>query len=340
MTVFTELKQSFLNQIQEASNLQELEGLKVRFLGKKGFISEQLKLLGSMPVEERKSFGAEANILRDFITEEISNKHILLQQEDINKKLKSEKIDITLPARRGSRGKIHPISQAIEDIKSIFSKLDFTFVDAPEIEDDWHNFTALNIAESHPARQMHDTFYLKNSMLLRTHTSNSQIRFMTDRKPPIRAYTIGKTYRSDYDATHTPMFHQLEIFCVEEDLHMGHLIWCIETFLKMFFCVDKAPIRLRPSYFPFTEPSAEVDARCDRSSKGEIKIGEGNDWIELLGSGMIHPNVLRNVGIDSEKYKGFAFGVGIERLAMLKYNIPDLRTFFENDLRWLQHYGL
>ncbi len=340
MTTLTELKQKFDEQIKNAPDLSSIEALRVQFLGKSGYIAEQMKRLAAMHPEERKGFGADVNTLRTYFSEEITNKLVILKGQELESQLANEKIDITLPAREGSeRGSIHPISQTIEDIKAIFNKLGFTFIDAQEIEDDWHNFTALNISELHPARQMHDTFYLKDGLLLRTHTSNSQIRYMTGKIPPIKAFTIGKTYRSDYDATHTPMFHQLEIICVDEGIHMGHLKWCIETFLQMFFGIDRVPIRMRPSFFPFTEPSTEVDARCDRSVKGEIKIGQGEDWIELLGSGMVHPKVLQNVGIDSEKYKGFALGAGIERLAMLKYNIPDLRTFFETDLRWLKHYG-
>lgn len=339
MTTLIEIKQSFIDQIVKATNLQELNSIRIEFLGKSGYIAQQMKLLGSMQPEDRKAFGAEVNVVRDFITNEISSRNLKLEEQELIVKLAAEKIDVTLAARDFARGKTHLISQTIEDIKKIFAKLGFTYIEAQEIEDDWHNFTALNVAENHPARQMHDTFYLKNGALLRTHTSNAQIRYMSKNKPPIKAFTIGKTYRSDYDATHSPMFHQIEVFCVDKDVNMGHLKWTIETFLKMFFGVAEAPIRLRPSYFPFTEPSAEVDARCDRSKKGEIKIGEGNDWVELLGSGMIHPNVMKNIGIDSNEFSGFAFGAGIERLAMLKYNVPDLRSFFESDIRWLEHYG-
>jgi phenylalanyl-tRNA synthetase alpha chain len=340
MTTLAELKQSFVDEIQKVTELDSLNAIRVRFLGKSGFIAEKMKTLGAMQPEERKAFGAEVNVVRDFIAAEITSKNEFLENQALEAKLSSEKIDITLPGREIQKGKVHLISQAIEDLKEIFTKLGFTYIEAQELEDDWHNFSALNIPEIHPARQMHDTFYLKDGSLLRTHTSNAQIRYLTNNKPPVRAFTIGKTYRSDHDATHSPMFHQIEVFCIDKDINMGHLKWTIETFLKMFYGVTEAPIRLRPSYFPFTEPSAEVDARCDRSTQGEIKIGEGNDWVELLGSGMIHPNVLKNVGVNSNEYSGFAFGAGVERLTMLKYNVPDLRDFYESDLRWLRHYGV
>ena len=254
----------------------------------------------------------------------------------------TEKIDITLSPVPESKGTIHPISQTIDEITLIFGEMGFTVAEGPDIEDDWHNFTALNIPLDHPARQEHDTFYLPGEdgerKVLRTHTSPVQIRTMTDGEPPIRIIVPGRTYRSDYDATHSPMFHQVEGLVIDKTSHMGHLKGCLIEFCRAFFEVDDLPVRFRPSYFPFTEPSAEVDIGCTREG-GEFRIGHGDDWLEILGSGMINPNVLSNCGIDPNEYQGFAFGMGVERVAMLKYGIPDLRTFFESDLRWLRHYG-
>lgn len=340
MATLASIKESFLSKLDATTSLKDLEALRIEFLGKSGHIADQMKLIGSLAPEEKKSFGAEVNAVKEFISSGLDDKKALLEKIELAKKLDSETIDITLPPYDYKVGKVHPITQTILEIKDIFSKLGFTCIEGNEIEDDWHNFTALNIPAHHPARQSHDTFYVEGGDLLRTHTSNMQIRYMQNNKPPYKIVTIGKVYRSDYDATHTPMFHQVECLYIDKNINMGHLKGCLETFLKLFFGLQELPIRLRPSFFPFTEPSAEVDIRCDRSSKGEIKIGEGNDWVELLGSGMVHPNVLRNVGIDPNEYQGFAFGAGIERLTMMKYNIPDLRTMFEGDIRWIKHYGI
>lgn len=308
------------------------------WLGKKGRITEELKTLGALDPEARKAKGAELNEIKTKITEALDGKKTVLARAELNIRLASETIDVTLPPTPTLVGKIHPVTQVTEEIRSIFAELGFSVAEGPDIEDAEHNFDALNIPESHPARQMHDTFYLKNNMLLRTHTSPVQIRTMRTGKPPFRFIAPGSTYRCDSDLTHTPMFHQVEGFVIDKGIHMGHLKGCIIEFLKTFFELDDVPVRFRPSFFPFTEPSAEVDIGCKRS-RDELKIGEGDDWLEVLGCGMIHPNVLKNCGIDPNEWQGFAFGMGIERLAMLKYGIPDLRTFFESDVRWLQHYG-
>ncbi|WP_039457750.1 phenylalanine--tRNA ligase subunit alpha [Candidatus Jidaibacter acanthamoebae] len=335
-----EIKQYFIDKVASAPDLAQLEQIRIEFLGKKGHITEALSLISKVNPEERKAYGERINTLKNYIIEELEHIKVKLEAEFLEAKLLAEKIDITLSPRNYSVGKEHPITKVITELKSIFSKLGFDYAEGPDIENDWNNFTALNIPEHHPARQMHDTFYLKeDKLLLRTHTSPVQIRHMTKHKPPIKIISIGKVYRSDYDATHTPMFHQIEALYVDKNINMVHLKSYLEMFLKLFFEVENAPVRLRPNHFPFTEPSAEVDVKCDRSSKQEIKIGMGNDWLEILGCGMVNPKVLENVGLDPSEYQGFAFGAGVERLAMLKYNIPDLRTFFEGDIRWLKHYG-
>ena len=336
-----ELQSKFDQELANAESLDQVESIRVEFLGKKGFVTDLLKSIASLSVEEKKTFGKEVNELKSSFASKITVKKDELELAELNKAIANEKIDVTLPPRANTKfGKIHPISKVMLDLKKIFASMGFDFVDGPDVEDDWHNFEALNFTEYHPARQMHDTFYTdQDGLLLRTHTSNVQIRHMENLKPPHRVITMGRTYRSDYDATHTPMFHQIEGLLVDKNITIGHMINCLETFLSSFFEVDHLPIRLRPSYFPFTEPSAEVDVKCDRSSKKEIKFGVGEDWLEILGCGMVHPNVLKNVGIDPDEYQGFAFGAGLERLAMLKYNIPDLRTFFEGDARWSEHYG-
>lgn len=341
MTTPQELHQAFKKELEGANSLEKLENLRVEFLGKKGRVTELLKTVASLSVEEKKTFGKQVNDLKVEFTDLISAKKMEFEDAKLNEAIASEKIDVTLQPRDSENfGKLHPISQVMIDLKNIFTRMGFDCVDGPDIEDDWHNFEALNIPGHHPARQMHDTFYTdKEGVLLRTHTSNVQIRHMQGKKPPHRIITMGRTYRSDYDATHTPMFHQIEGLLVDKNITIAHMISCLETFLATFFEVDELPIRLRPSYFPFTEPSAEVDVVCDRSSKAEIKFGTGTDWLEILGCGMVHPKVLENVGIDPDEYQGFAFGAGLERLAMLKYNIPDLRTFFEGDARWSEHYG-
>ena len=341
MDVSQALRSEFTTKLDKIASLKDLEALRVEFLGKEGLIATQMKKIVALSPEERKSFGASINEVRNFIADEITKRKAKLDQEALKLQLAQESIDITLPARQYAIGRMHPISKVMEEIREIFSKLGFGFNDGPDIEDDWHNFTALNIADTHPAREIHDTFYIaEENLLLRTHTSTVQIRTMQNSKPPFKFITFGRTYRSDYDATHTPMFNQLEGVYIDKDVHMGHLKGCLEQFLKQFFGLDTVLMRFRPSYFPFTEPSIEVDIKCDRSNKTEIKIGSGQDWLEILGCGMVHPNVLRNVGVDPKEYQGFAFGVGIERLAMLKYNIPDLRSFFEGDIRWHKHYGM
>ena len=336
-----DIKNSFDTKLSQADSLELLNDLRVEFLGKKGIISLEMQKLNQIPAADKKSFASALNILKEEILESLASKKELLEERELESKLAQQVIDITLPGRSYGRGKMHPISHVIEEIRSIFSVMGFTFTEDREIEDDWHNFTALNIGPNHPARQMHDTFYIKDmERVLRTHTSSVEIRHMEKTQPPFKIISMGRVYRSDYDATHTPMFHQIEGLCIGEGFHFGHMKSCISQFLKLFFNLKEVPMRLRSSYFPFTEPSAEIDIKCDRSTnKGEIKIGSGNDWLEILGCGMTNTKVLENVGIDPKKYQGFAFGIGIERLAMLKYNIPDIRSFFESDMRWNQHYG-
>jgi phenylalanyl-tRNA synthetase alpha chain len=338
------LKDKWLAAIAGAGALDQLENLRVEALGKKGEVTGLMKTLGSLSPEERKSAGQSLNQLKDALTEAIEARKAALQGEALNRRLKTETLDMTLPARPEAEGRLHPISQTIDEIIAIFGEMGFQVAEGPDIEDDFKNFTALNIPPDHPARQMQDTFYLPKkadegeAMVLRTHTSPVQIRTMMSQKPPIRVICPGRTYRSDSDMTHTPMFHQVEGLVVDETTHMGHLKGCLIDFVRAFFGIDDLPVRFRNSFFPFTEPSAEVDIGCDRSS-GELKLGQGKDWLEILGCGMVHPRVLSNCGIDPARYQGFAFGMGIERIAMLKYGIPDLRTFFDADLRWLRHYG-
>ena len=337
------LKADLLAQVEAADSLQALDDVRVAALGKKGAITAQMKNLGGLEPEHRKAAGQALNVLKGEVAAAIDAKKTAMADAELNAKLLAEKIDVTLPARPISEGFIHPISQTIEEVVAILGEMGFAVAEGPEIEDDWHNFTALNIPEDHPARQEHDTFYLpgvgeQGRKVLRTHTSPVQIRTMMSSEPPLRIIAPGRTYRCDYDATHSPMFHQIEGLVVDEATHMGHLKGCLIDFCRAYFGVDELPVRFRPSYFPFTEPSAEVDIGCSRKG-GEFKIGHGEDWLEILGCGMINNKVLENCGIDSTKYQGFAFGIGIERLAMLKYGIPDLRTFYESDLRWLRHYG-
>lgn len=337
------LQNQALNEIQTAGDSKTLEDLRVKYLGKKGLITEQMKKIGSMEPEERKSFGAVVNKARDSITQAIDAKKSQLEDAELNHKLASEKIDVSIPSRPENKGAIHPVSQVIDEVIAIFAAQGFDVMEGPEIEDDFHNFTALNIPENHPARQMQDTFYLPSNdngtpLVLRTHTSSVQIRTMEQGKPPFKFIAPGRVYRSDYDMTHTPMFHQIEGLYIDKDINMGHLKGCLHNFLKAFFEIDNVPIKFRPSFFPFTEPSAEVDIGCSRKD-GKVEIGAGDGWLEILGCGMVHPNVLKNVGINPDEYQGFAFGIGIERLAMLKYGAPDLRNFFDSDIRWLRHYG-
>ncbi len=329
--------------VAAASTPDQLDAARVAALGKKGTISGLMKTLGAMGPEERKAAGATLNAVRDEVAAALDAAKAVLDTKALDQRLAHERIDVTLPARPDTLGRIHPISQTIEEITAIFAQMGFVVAEGPDIEDDFHNFTALNIPPEHPARQMHDTFYFGERPeggrhLLRTHTSPVQIRTMLSDKPPIRVLVPGRTYRCDSDMTHTPMFHQVEGLVIDEATHMGHLKGCLIEFVRAFFEVDDVPVRFRPSFFPFTEPSAEVDIGCSREG-GELKIGPGAGWLEILGCGMVHPNVLRNCGIDPDRYQGFAFGMGVERVAMLKYGIPDLRTFFDSDLRWLKHYG-
>jgi len=329
--------------VAEAASSDALEALRVDALGKKGRVTQLMKGLGAMDPDERKAAGQALNALKTEIANAIDARKQDLAAGELEARLAEERIDVTLPVRPETEGRIHPISQTIDEVVAILGEMGLAVAEGPDIEDDWHNFTALNIPPDHPARQEHDTFYLPGEhdgerMVLRTHTSPVQIRTMQNSEPPFRIIAPGRTYRCDYDATHSPMFHQVEGLVVDTDTHMGHLKGCLIEFCRAFFGVDDLPVRFRPSYFPFTEPSAEMDIGCSREG-GEFRIGHGDDWLEILGCGMVNPKVLENCGIDPEKYQGFAFGMGIERLAMLKYGIPDLRTFYESDLRWLKHYG-
>ncbi|WP_321397254.1 phenylalanine--tRNA ligase subunit alpha [Emcibacter sp.] len=337
------LEQEILGQINSANDIETLEEIRVSALGKKGRVSLMMRELGKMTPEEKKEFGPKLNMLKNGLNDSISGRRDILEDEILNQRLQSEKLDITLPAVPAEPGSIHPISQVVDEVTEIFTEMGFSVAEGPEIEEDLYNFTALNIPAEHPARQMHDTFYLPedeegNRKVLRTHTSPVQIRTMMSGKPPFRIIAPGRTYRCDSDATHTPMFHQVEALVVDKDINMGHLKWCIEEFCRKFFEVDNVKTRFRPSYFPFTEPSAEMDIGCAFMGD-EIRIGEGDDWLEILGCGMVNPRVLENVGLDPNEYQGFAFGMGLDRIAMLKWGIPDLRDFFAADLRWLKHYG-
>lgn len=340
------LKSELLQKIENAADLKALDEIRVSVLGKKGIITEKMKTLGTLPLEEKIAAGKLLNVLKTALETAIDNKKQQLENEELNRRLAGERIDVTLPVRPEIQGRIHPVSKIYEEVVAIFGQMGFEVAEGPDIEDQFHNFNALNMPANHPARQMQDTFYIANpdssdfddSFVVRTHTSGMQIRTMESKKPPIRIIAPGRTYRSDYDATHTPMFHQVEGLVIDKTTTMAHLKGCLYDFVRAFFEVDDIKVRYRPSYFPFTEPSAEMDIGC-KKGKGELKIGEGDDWLEILGCGMVHPNVLRAGGIDPDEYQGFAFGVGIDRLAMLKYGIPDLRTFFESDLRWLKHYG-
>ena len=337
------LEQSLTAAIDAAGDERALEEVRIAALGKKGSVSEKLKTLGSMSPEERKVAGPALNSLKARIAEAIETRRETLAEADLEERLKSETVDVTLPARPEQAGTIHPVTQVMEEVIAIFADMGFSVAEGPHIETDWYNFGALNIPPEHPARQDHDTFYLKEKadgsrMVLRTHTSPVQIRTMEKVEPPIRIIAPGRTFRADSDMTHTPMFHQVEALVIDETTHMGHLKGTLEAFCKAFFEVDDIKMRFRPSHFPFTEPSMEVDIGCTWEG-GELKIGRGDDWMEILGSGMVHPNVIRAGGYDPERYQGYAFGMGIDRIAMLKYGIPDLRAFFEADLRWLRHYG-
>jgi phenylalanyl-tRNA synthetase alpha chain len=339
------LRTELTSSIATVGHLAALDELRVAALGKKGRITDMMKTLGTLSPDERKARGAALNVLKDEIAAAIDARQKILSAAAMSEKLARESIDVSLSPRPQGEGRIHPISQTIDELVTIFASMGFSLAKGPDIESEYYNFEALNIPSSHPARDMQATFFLppqdKDKMVLRTQTSPVQIRTMMNKKPPIRIIAPGRTYRCDYDMTHTPMFHQVEGLVIDEATHMGHLKGCLLDFLREFFGIKDLPIRFRPSYFPFTEPSAEVDIGCQRPKhgQGELKLGNYGDWLEILGCGMVHPNVLRNCGIDPEKYQGFAFGMGIERIAMLKYGIPDLRTFFDADLRWLKHYG-
>jgi len=343
MADVNDLKTDLKKLISDATDKDTLEQIRISALGKKGEITALMKGLGNLEPEQRRTVGQELNLLKNEIISLLETRKNDLENSDLSSRLLRENIDVTLPIRHEEMGTIHPISQTTEELISIFGEMGFVVAEGPSIEEDWYNFTALNIPIDHPARQEHDTFYMNadkdgERMVLRTHTSPVQIRTMQSTKPPIRIIVPGRTYRCDHDATHSPMFHQIEGLVIDEHTHMGHLKGCLIDFCRAFFSMDKLPVRFRPSYFPFTEPSAEVDIGCS-FEKGTLKIGEGDNWLEILGSGMVHPNVLENCGINSKKYQGFAFGMGIERVAMLKYGIPDLRTFYDSDVRWLKHYG-
>ena len=343
MDTINNLKSELGGKIANADSMDDLEQIRISALGKKGQITALMKNLSALDPEKRKAAGKELNILKQVISSLLDSKKNDLENISLESRLAEENIDITLPIRPEEIGTIHPISQTTDELISIFGEMGFVVAEGPSIEEDWYNFTALNIPVDHPARQEHDTFYINakkedQRMVLRTHTSPVQIRTMQSQKPPIRIIVPGRTYRCDHDATHSPMFHQIEGLVIDKTTHMGHLKGCLIEACRTFFGMDELPVRFRPSYFPFTEPSAEVDIGCSFKG-GTLKIGEGQDWLEVLGSGMVNPNVLENCGIDSNEYQGFAFGMGIERMAMLKYGIPDLRTFYESDLRWLKHYG-
>jgi len=340
MSDIKKIKEEFINKLKENLDLNSVNQIKTDLFGKNGKISNEFKKLGSIPVEERKKFASDLNSIKDELQTAILKKFQDLETIEINSKLKNEKIDVTLPERSFNNGKIHPVSQVIDEISSIFSEIGFNVEEGPDVESEYNNFTALNTPDNHPARDMHDTFYLDNNkkFLLRTHTSPVQIRTMLKGKPPFKIIAPGRTYRSDSDQTHAPMFHQVEGLHIDKNINMGHLKGCLNYFIKEFFEVNKIKMRFRPSHFPFTEPSAEVDIGY-MVKDGKIVIGEGDKWLEILGCGMVHPNVLKNVKVDPIKYQGYAFGMGIDRLAMLKYGINDLRAFFETDYRWLNHFG-
>jgi phenylalanyl-tRNA synthetase alpha chain len=345
MSDLQSLEANILAEITAANDEAALEAVRVSALGKKGTVAALLATLGKLTPEERKSRGPLFNGLKERVTAAISARKDALKDAALNQRLNTEIVDVTLPVREtpAEIGRIHPISQVIDELTAIFADMGFAVAEGPDIESDDYNFTKLNFPENHPARDMHDTFFFHpkpdgSRLLLRTHTSPVQVRTMLSQKPPIRVIIPGRTYRSDSDQTHTPMFHQVEGLVIDKQSHLGHLKWILAEFCKAFFEVDDVKMRFRPSYFPFTEPSLEVDIQC-RREKGEIRFGEGEDWLEILGCGMVHPNVLRNCGLDPDEVQGFAWGMGIDRIAMLKYGMPDLRAFFEADVRWLQHYG-
>ncbi|MGZ3321701.1 MAG: phenylalanine--tRNA ligase subunit alpha [Xanthobacteraceae bacterium] len=345
MTDLRTLETELLTAIAAATDEAALEAVRVAALGRNGSISTLLKTLGTMSPDERKQQGTAINGVKDSVTVALAARKDALKALALDQRLNTETVDVTLPVREPPTeiGRVHPITQVVDELTAIFADMGFAIVEGPDIETDDYNFTKLNFPEGHPAREMHDTFYFNpkpdgSRLLLRTHTSPVQIRTMLAKQPPIRVIIPGRTYRSDSDQTHTPMFHQVEGLVIDRGSHLGHMKWILQEFCKAFFEVDQVKMRFRPSFFPFTEPSLEVDVQC-RRDKGEIRFGEGEDWLEILGCGMIHPNVMRNCGLDPDEYQGFAWGMGIDRIAMLKYGMPDLRAFFEADMRWLAHYG-
>ncbi|MGL4489134.1 MAG: phenylalanine--tRNA ligase subunit alpha [Rhizobiaceae bacterium] len=346
MSDLQSLESGLMADIAAANDEASIEAVRVNAMGKKGSVSELLKTLGAMSPEERKTTGAAINALKDRFNDALGARKGILKDAGINARLARETVDVTLPGRAAPvlSGRIHPISQVIDEITAIFGDLGFAIAEGPDVESDYYNFTALNFPDGHPAREMHDTFFFNpkedgTRKLLRTHTSPVQVRTMEKQKPPIRIVIPGKTYRMDSDATHSPMFHQVEGLVIDKTANVANMKWVLEEFCKAFFEVPSVTMRFRPSFFPFTEPSMEVDIKCDRSKPGEVRFGEGNDWMEILGCGMVHPNVLRAGGLDPDEYQGFAWGMGIDRIAMLKYGMPDLRAFFDADVRWLSHYG-
>jgi len=346
MSQYQTLETSIMADIAASTDEASIEAVRVAALGKKGSVSDLLKGLGKMSAEERQEAGPAINGLKTRVTDAIAARKAELHDAAITERLARESVDVSLPVRSSpaERGRIHPISQIVDEITAIFADMGFSIAEGPDIETDYYNFTALNFPDGHPAREMHDTFFLQpdengERKVLRTHTSPVQIRTMEAEKPPIRIVIPGKTYRQDSDATHSPMFHQVEGLVIDKTANVGHLRWVLEEFCKAFFEVDNVVMRFRPSFFPFTEPSFEVDIQCDRTSGPIVKFGEGTDWMEILGCGMVHPNVLRAGGLDPDEYQGFAWGMGLDRIAMLKYGMPDLRDFFNADVRWLSHYG-
>jgi phenylalanyl-tRNA synthetase alpha chain len=343
MTDLATLEAQIVGAIGTATDLAGLDAVRVSALGKTGSISGLLKGMGALSPDERREQGPLINGLRDRVQAALAERKADLEGAALDAQLASEHLDLTLPAPPRRRGGVHPTMQVMDEMIAIFAEMGFAVADGPDIEDDFHNFTALNFPPKHPAREMHDTFFFEANeagerMLLRTHTSPVQIRTMVSQKPPIRIIAPGRTYRKDSDQTHTPMFHQVEGLVIDRDIHMGHLKWTLETFVGRFFETSDVVTRFRPHHFPFTEPSAELDVQCDRTG-GELKVGQGQSWLEVLGCGMVHPNVIRNCGLDPDEWQGFAFGMGVDRLAMLKYGVPDLRPMFEADTRWLAHYG-
>jgi phenylalanyl-tRNA synthetase alpha chain len=345
MTDFAALEQQLTGEVANAKDEAALEAVRIAALGKSGSISALLKTLGSMTPDERRTLGPAINGLKDRITSAIAARRDELKNAALETRLNTESVDVTLPVRESplETGRVHPITQVIDELTAIFADMGFSVAEGPDIETDAYNFSMLNIPESHPARDMQDTFFFKpkedgSRLLLRTHTSPVQIRTMLRQKPPIRIIIPGRVYRCDWDQTHTPMFHQVEGLVIDKSAHLGNLKWILEEFCKAFFEVDQVKMRFRPSFFPFTEPSLEVDIQC-RKGKDEVRFGEGDDWLEILGCGMVHPQVLRNCGLDPDEYQGFAWGLGIDRIAMLKYGMADLRSFFDADVRWLSHYG-